>query len=106
MNEVIRYELIRWSGVWKVDAPVPDYPYVGWQYLCGWLSRIANDEQESAERRQTADGAAREISNAATVPDCPTGDIARTGHPVLFPEYNGLAHTAASLCTRKSSATQ
>lgn len=65
MNEVIRYELLHRSGGWKVNAPVPDYPYVGWQYLREWLSRIATDEHESAVRREAAHDAARAITEAA-----------------------------------------
>jgi len=81
----------------QVDAPVPDYPYVGWQHLRDWLARIASDERESAERQEAAHNAAREIANAAIVPDCPKGDIAKAGHPVWFPEYNSLAMGISTL---------
>jgi hypothetical protein len=64
------------------------------------LSLIASDEHEPTERRQTAEGAAREIGNAATTQDCPKADFAQTGNPIWFPEQNGLA---MGISTRKVS---
>jgi len=64
-EEVVRYELLRKNGVWKVDGPVPDYPYVDWKVLREWLTKITAGEHESPGRKKLAQVAIDALVKAA-----------------------------------------
>lgn len=53
-TETINYELVRKSGAWKVDGPIPDYPYISEQALYKSLTNTIADEKESTERKVKA----------------------------------------------------
>jgi hypothetical protein len=63
-TETIHYELVRKGGMWKVDRPVPDYPYISAMALEGWLTKIIADTKETSERRTQAQHALEELTAA------------------------------------------
>lgn len=65
-EEVVKYDLLRKNGIWKVDGPVPDYPSIDWKLLREWLTNFTADERESPERKKQAQGAINSLFNAAT----------------------------------------
>ncbi len=64
-TDTVRYKMVRQAGVWKVDGPIPDYPYLNLQVLRDWLANIAANNDEIAERRADARKALQILPSAA-----------------------------------------
>jgi len=63
--DTVSYELVRRGGVWRVDGPVPDYPYVGWQTVRDSLRNLIADESETTGRKEQARNTLQALSEAA-----------------------------------------
>ena len=55
-----RYEMVRQRGRWKVNGPIPDYPYVGWEAV-GDVLRDKIAKGKDVEQQQTAQQALRAL---------------------------------------------
>ena len=53
-SETIVYELIHQRGRWKINGPVPDYPYISQDALAKWLAQRSSDPKESETLREQA----------------------------------------------------
>lgn len=60
----IEYELVQRPTGWKVSAPVPNYPDIGEGVLVKSLSAMAENANETPERRTKAKTTARKIREA------------------------------------------
>ncbi len=69
--ETVRYELVRRGGVWKINGPVPDYPYLQWQVLRDWSAKQITDEQQLPERKKDAQNALDALAAAAARANVP-----------------------------------
>jgi hypothetical protein len=63
-TETIRYELVYQGHAWKVDGPVPDYPYISERTLRQWLSKIVSSTNETNERKIQARRALKALANS------------------------------------------
>jgi hypothetical protein len=52
--ETIAYELVRRNGAWKIDGPIPDYPYVGLLTVRKSLEKTIADSDETNENKEQA----------------------------------------------------
>ncbi len=69
-TDTVRYELLRKNGVWRIDGPVPDYPYLQWQVLADWLAKISTDKEEPTERNEQARTALATLTSAVGAGKC------------------------------------
>lgn len=63
--ETIAYELVRRSGTWKVDGPIPDYPYVGLPTVRKSLEKTIADSDETNDSKEQARKSLKLLAAAA-----------------------------------------
>jgi hypothetical protein len=61
-KETVNYEMLKKKGKWKVNGPVPDYPYISKAALRDWLNKSTQDSSESAERKEQAQEVLKALS--------------------------------------------
>lgn len=52
--ETISYEMVRRNGAWRVDGPIPDYPYVGLPTARRSLEKTIADPHETNDSKEQA----------------------------------------------------
>jgi hypothetical protein len=52
--EKVNYELVRNGWSWKINGPIPDYPYISVRALDGYLRKEILDPSETTERKTQA----------------------------------------------------
>lgn len=62
-TDIIRYEVVKSSGGWKIKAPEPEYPDVSADVLITQLQIAARDVRETAEHRKQAEALVRQLSD-------------------------------------------
>ena len=63
--ETIAYELVRRSGAWKVDGPIPAYPYVGLSSVRQSLEKTISDSHETNDSKEQARKSLKALTAAA-----------------------------------------
>lgn len=61
----ILYQLVRRGRAWKVNGPIPDYPYVGLPTVTASLKQTITGAHETAERKQQAENALKVLTTTA-----------------------------------------